>query len=87
MPASRVTSELDRFLALLDISESLRSKSDTLAQAFYGEIRALAKERPTKAAIRSLEHDLLVQWNEGVGPEVEAFWERVIASELLRLIT
>jgi hypothetical protein len=78
MAKTRANPHKDRLFALLDIAEAIRRESaDELALAFYAELRALAGEHPTAAAVRSLERDFLVEWNEGVGPEVEAFWRKV----------
>lgn len=78
MAKTRANPHKDRLSALLDIAEAIRGESaDQLALTFYAELRALAGEHPTAAAVRSLERDFLVEWNEGVGPEVEAFWRKV----------
>lgn len=78
MAKTRANPHKDRLLALLDIAEAIRRESsDAQMLAFYAELRDLAGEHPTAAAARSLERDFLVEWNEGVGPEVEAFWRKV----------
>ena len=72
------TSVKERLFALLDIAESIRRElGDVQALSFYDELRGLAQEHSTVAAVRALERDFLVEWNEGVGAEVEAFWQKV----------
>lgn len=66
-----------RLLALIDIAMSVRAAADAQVHAFYRELRALAEASRSKAALRSLERDLLVEFHEGVGPEVERFWAAV----------
>lgn len=78
--------KLAQFLALLDIAEAVEKASDALEDAerrqslaWIQGCRDLAHGKPRIAAasLRSLQRDFLVRWNEGVGPDVEAFWERV----------
>lgn len=78
MAKTRANPHKDRLLALLDIAETIRRESaDEQVLAFYAQLRTLADQHPTAAAARSLERDFLVEWDEGVGPEVEAFWRKV----------
>ncbi len=53
MATTRANPHTDRLFALLDIAEAIRRESaDELALAFYAELRALAGEHPTAAAVR-----------------------------------
>ncbi len=79
------TLALTQLLRVLDIAERVRKASKTVRGeekrqllAFLRSTRVLAQETGTTAAgLRSLQRDVLVEWNEGVGPDVEEFWRQV----------
>ena len=73
------------FAALLRIATEVTQHSTTLDEAAratnladYQWQRSLLEAGPLRlASLRQLRRDLLVPWNEGVGADVERFWQGV----------
>jgi hypothetical protein len=80
---------LATLLCLFDVAIAVHREAavagDPMAErslAFLRYARGLAESSATAAALRSLQRDLLIEWNEGVGPSVEEFWRRVAEAAL-----
>lgn len=83
------TRQLEAFLALVTIAEEVAEASPYLDNAgkkqrleWIDECRELAKPGVAAAGLRGLQRDFLVEWNESVGPHVEAFWRGVAQAGL-----
>jgi len=68
----------------IDIQNEIIGKSeyyDAEAKAafnqFSDQLKDLLQTRLNKAQVRSLTNDFLIAWKEGIGPDVELFWQKL----------
>src|SRR5688572_26301092 len=87
MAAKKRSEVLTLFLRVLDIAQRVHEASTSIEQkqetlAWLETLCEVARRPGPAASLRSLLRDTLVEWNEGVGPDVETFWVQVRAAQL-----
>ena len=83
-----MSTKLERFLQLTDIAEEVYESSEDLDEADKASfLKTLEweREKAPQVPARSLEQlqsQFMTQWNEGIGRDVERFWDRVEQSDI-----
>lgn len=84
--AAGASQKREELRALLEIAEQVVAESRWIEEAertqqlaWFEQCRGLL-EHAVAAGLRTFQNDVLTQWNEGVGPDVEEFWRRVAAA-------
>lgn len=85
--SSKLESMRATYMALVELALQVRAQSQRSSQylvdpSAYESWRELGTTCTRQASLRQLMRDFLVEWNEGVGADVEAFWQLVAKREL-----